>query len=309
MAESTFDVSYRTIHEIEAPDLWDQYEQTACACKRAYQRPREMYGIKEQDDGKFLMELRIVDPKGESLAEIRRCRTNFLRATDALNRGLRRLHEGWNSDAIFDRIICFTNEAHELILESLSIALSRMEATNHSLRNLESLLESPIGFKMAIELIVKTATPQARSMLAEVSKQAQGDAGKLVLLNDAAVAMAVKLNDVRAIPLLVNRLTKAYANASSVETTPPQRATRMMSQPTEIVEGLLSVVHHNLEELHPQLLHQLVRLGAVSRAIEEGIAPNWQNSKLGISQAIITRDLQPVRDAALHELQRRKIAS
>ena len=309
MALQTVDVSYRTVSELESPDLWDQYELYERRCRRAYERPREQFGITEVDDGKFLSQLRVVDPGGESINEIRRCRSSLHKAQDSLNHALKRIPDDWQSESIFYRIIAFVEQGYPELLEGLVIALGRMKVDNKILPRFEPLINSSHGFKMAVDGIAKAGTEKARAMLVKVAKQVRDDEEKTALLNDAAVTISVKLHDRRVIPVLVDRLTKAYSELPSETAETMTKKQAKSSEHSKIIEDLLSVVYHSHAELSPRLLHQLAALGVFSHQGQSPQVESVENPDLGINQAIISRDLRPIREAAVHELERRKMAS
>ncbi len=282
--------NYKLIEELEWPDLWDDYERAVSVCIGAHDEPMKRFGIKDADGGRLLQQLRLLDPSGECLSRIKRSQDSLHRAEGKLRSKLELLPDDWRSDKTFHRMLCVLNIRDCSIYKEICSAFDKMHVDNRSLVDLIALSRTRMGFPVALNLVVRVGSKEARGTLLKIAKNVQGNEAKTALLNDAAVAVSVKIQDRHVIPVLVNRLTTVYARS------PENRD----EQAAAIIADILSVIENTREELAPKLLQQLSALGC---------SENKSNPQLGIEQSIINRDLSPIREAARQELQRRRVAS
>lgn len=302
----TTEMSYGLIEELEWPDFWDDYERATHGFADAHDAPRERFGIPDDDKVCLQQQLRILDPTGDCLARLKRAQESLGKAECALRSKLELLPDQWRSDKAFHRILCVLNLNECSILQYVANAFQKMHVDNDSLSDLVALARSKHGFSLALDAIVRVGTKQARQTLLQIANETnkvesenkeQCDARK-ILLNDAAVALSVKLNDRHVIPILVNRLIAAYSKTEESG-----------SKTSAIIGDILGVIRHAHRELTPTLLEQLARLGGAEADEASYRATPKENSSLGVEQAMIARDLRPIRDAARQEIKRRKIAS
>jgi len=293
----TTETHYGLIEELEWPDFWDDYERAVHGFADAHEAPRQRFGIAETDVGRLQQQLRILDPSGTCLARLRRSQESLGKAECALRSKLELLPEEWKSDKAFHRILGVLNLDECSIFSHVVKAFEKMHVDNSSLKDLIALAKSKHGFALAVDAAVRVGTAEARKALLEIASEAKEDEHKKGLLNDAAVALSVKLHDRYVIPVLVNRLIAAYSKSENPST-----------EPKTIVADLLGVIEHSRDQLAPSLLSQLSRLGGTEADETSHQKAPSSNAKLGIEQAVISRDLRPIRDAAREELQRRERA-
>ncbi|MFG0290824.1 MAG: hypothetical protein ACF8CQ_21825 [Rhodopirellula sp. JB044] len=288
---------YKLIEELEWPDLWDDYERAVSVCISAHEEPMQRFGIKDSDGGRLFQQLRLLDPSGDCLKKIKRSQEALHRAEGALRSKLSLLPDDWRSDKTFHRMLCVLNIRDCSIYKDICKAFDKMHVDNRSLVDLIALSRTRMGFPVALKLVVRVGTKEARGTLLKISRNVHDNEAKMALLNDAAVAVSVKIHDRHVIPLLVNRLITVYSKACEDRD----------EQAGSIIADLLEVMEHTRDELAPKLLQQLAALGGDTGAAtgEDG----KENSQLGIKQSIINRDLGPIREAARQELQRRRVAS
>lgn len=286
----TPEMSYGLIEELEWPDLWDDYERAAHSFADAHEAPRKRFGIPEDDGVCLQQQLRILDPKGDCLAKLKRAQESLGKAECALRSKLELLPDQWRSEKAFHRILCVLNLDECSVYSHVANAFRKMHVENGSLNDFVALSRSKHGFSLALEAIVRVGSQEARETLLVIAKEMNNDKNdrgmeteaKKKQLNDAAVALSVKLKDRHVISFLVHRLTAAYSNSEE-----------SAYQPAVIIRDLLTVIEHAHKELAPKLLEQLARLGGSE--LEEA--------------SVIARDLRPIREAARREIKRRKLAS
>ncbi|MCM2369426.1 hypothetical protein [Aporhodopirellula aestuarii] len=287
---------YKLMEELEWPDYWDDYERAVSVCASAHDEPMKRFGLNESEGGRLLQHLRLLDPSGECLARIKRSQGSLHRAEAALRSKLELMPDDWRSDKTFHRMLCVLNIRNCSIYKEIVKAFGKMHVDNRSLVDLIALSRTRMGFPVALDLVVRVGTKEARGTLLKIARNVQNNPAKTALLNDAAVAVSVKINDRHVIPVLVNRLITAYGRQSE----------KREDEVSSIIADLLGVIQNTREELAPKLLQQLAALGgADSRNESDDIA----NPQLGIGQSIISRDLSPIRELARQEMQRRKVAS
>ena len=307
-ANNLVNVSLQSVVELENPDLWDSYFRNVRGFLNSYDAPREKFGITAKDDGDFLAELRVLDPSGDSVAEIRRYRDRMVRAEGALFRALKTLPEDWESPAILNGLIRMFDEDRGPVDPTVVNALRQMKVTTKTLPDLVALAKSEQGFEPAVQAIARVATPEAMASLAKVGKRNQESPEKLAILDQAALDISIRRHDERAIPLLVHQLVEAYGNKFD-ENENPEGNTQPKRRPAEIIESILSIMREGNHRLPVELLIQLSGLGAAQGRAASEIDTDEPNPHLGISQAIVAKDLQPIRDAARLELEQRKMVS
>lgn len=307
--------SYGAVEELEWPDTWDGYERAVRSFADAHVRPCQEFGISEETGGPLIHQLRILDPGGEYIASLQHWQSALHKAEDALKRLLKRLPDNWSSAKLLDRITCLFDLEECAIESTLIQSLKQMHVDNDTLVDLIALSKTRRGFSQAIDAIERVGTKEAQESLSRIAAiladhpESPMKTQCLARLNDAAVAISVELKEPKVIPLLVNRLTAAYANAFT-GAPPVLGLDRPSRSPAEkIIDQLMTVIDASSESLKDKLLVQLAGLGLVDLPDDEVERRKLENPHLGVEQAMITRDLLPVRTAARQELQRRKIAS
>ena len=303
------EASYGAVEELEWPDIWDGYERAVRNYADAHRRPCEEFGISEEVGGPLIHQLRFLDPKGECIAALQRWQASLHKAEDSLRRQLKRLPDNWRSAKILDRMSRLFEFEQCAITDVLTETLRKMHVDNNTLVDLIAFSKTLRGFDHAVEAIERIGTKEAREAISQIAHTVTEQPARLIRLGDAAIAISVHLNEPKVIPLLVNRLAAAYANASKEP--PPIDQKHVPETPPigRIVTQLLTVVEGASERLQEKVLIQLAGLGLVDVSTEEVEKRRLENPHLGVEQAMITRDLLPVRTAARQEIERRKIAS
>ncbi|TWU03782.1 hypothetical protein [Neorhodopirellula pilleata] len=306
---SSVEASYGAVEELEWPDIWDDYERAVRNFADAHRRPCEEFGISEEVGGPLIHQLRFLDPKGECIAALQRWQASLHKAEDSLRRLLKRLPDDWRSAKVLDRISRLFELEQCAIDVSLVESLRKMHVDNESLVDLVAFSKTLRGFEHAVEAIERVGTKEAREAISRIAHTVTEHPTRLNRLGDAAIAISVQLNEPKVIPLLVNRLAAAYANASKEP--PPIGQNQTLESPPigKIVAQLLTVIEGSGDRLQEKLLIQLAGLGLVDTSPEEVERRRLENPHLGVEQAMITRDLLPVRTAARREIEKRKIAS
>lgn len=305
MSFRNVEASYGAAEELEWPDVWDNYERAVRSFAEAHERPCKKFGISEAAGGPLIHQLRVLDPSGEFLINLQRWQQSLRHAEDALRRQLKRLPEGWTSVKVLDRIGSFFDLEGCTITSSLFDALRLMKADDESLVDLIGIAKSRYGFKAACEAFVRVGTRRARAAIAEVAHHFPENPERLTALSNAAVEISIGLRDPKVIPILVNRLVAAYASTFDGRPKTVASLDEPSDQPETIVTNLMDILEARHAKLSDKLLEQLSGLGLVDSAENSHAA----NPHLGVEQAIITRDLQPVRLIARRELEQRKLAS
>lgn len=305
MSFRNVEASYGAAEELEWPDLWENYERAVRSFAEAHERPCKKFGISEAAGGPLIHQLRVLDPSGECLINLQRWQQSLRHAEDALRRQLKRLPEGWASVKVLDRISCLFDLEGCTVTSNLFDAMRLMRADNQSLVDLVGMAKSRYGFKAACEAFVRAGTREARAAIAEVAHHYPEKPDRLTALSNAAVQISVGLRDAKVIPILVNRLVAAYASTFDHQPKTVASNDDDSNQPETIVTDLMNILEARHAKLPDKLLEQLSGLGLVDPAENSQSA----NPHLGVEQAIITRDLQPVRSLARRELEQRKLAS
>lgn len=321
------EASYGAVEELEWPETWDQYERAVRSFEDAHVRPCEVFGISEESGGPLIHQLRILDTGGEYIASLQHWQSAVHKAEDGLKRLLTRLPKDWYSAKVLDRITRLLDLEQCHIRPVLIQSLQSMRVDNDKLADLQALAKTRNGFDQAINAIERVGTREALESLSKIAGSFAGQpdsvskARRLGRLNDAAVAISVQLKEPKVIPLLVNRLTATYANSSGADSPMPGdspmagdllmvgKDSHRHAAVNAIIEQLMTVINASSERLHEKLLVQLAGLGLVDLPDDDVKQRHLENPHLGVEQAMITRDLLPVRTAARRELERRKIAS
>lgn len=305
MTFRNMEASYGAAEELEWPDLWENYERAVRSLAEAHERPCRKFGISEAAGGPLIHQLRVLDPKGEYLINLQRRQQSLRKAEDALRRQLKRLPEGWTSAKVLDRISCLFDLEGCTVTSSLCDSTRLMKVDNQSLVDLVSMAKTRHGFQAACAAFIRVGTREARAAIAEVAHHYAEKPDHLTALSDAAVEISVGLRDIKVIPILVNRLVASYG--SNLDGHPKTVASLddPSTSPETIVTQLMDILETRQNKLPDKLLVQLSGLGMVDPVDVSQAA----NPHLGVEQAIITRDLQPVRLLARRELEQRKLAS
>lgn len=300
---------YGSIADLEWADLWDEYDRRMRASIEAHERPKEKYGLTDCGGGAFLQDLRLVDPSGECIVAIQRSTALLRKAEEALKKQVVGLPEGWRSEKILNRIICILEYEDCRLRSDIIRAFRRMKCDNDSLSDLCVLAKTENGFALAVEAIGKVGSKDALNALRGLAQFAGEDEIKLKQLSDAAVEISVRMGEPKVVALLVNRLIAAFGQLHDAEVKASEVPDEVRDAPEQIIEKILFVIDQSRETISPRLLEQLVSLGSINPAASPNGTENFENPHLGINQAIISQSLEPIRDAARGELERRRMAS